>query len=66
VQYLGETLGQILISLADDHIIIRRGHLRNLEAVEAAGTRLAVPTQASINYNADVLRAGHGLYPADK
>jgi len=32
--------------------------LRILEAVEAVGTRLAIPTQASINYNADAAGAG--------
>jgi small-conductance mechanosensitive channel len=40
--------------------------LRILEAVEAAGTRLALPIQARINYNADIARAGNGLHQADK
>lgn len=39
--------------------------LRILEAVEAAGTRLALPTQASINYNADGAGAGTEILPTD-
>jgi MscS family membrane protein len=35
-----------------------------LEAVEAAGTRLALPTQASINYNADAEATGTGASAA--
>jgi len=37
-----------------------------LEAVEAAGTRLALPTQASINYTADATSAGTDCSPADR
>jgi len=40
--------------------------LRILEAVEAVGTRLALPTQASINYNADVAGAGTDFRPTDR
>ena len=40
--------------------------LRILEAVESAGTRLALPTQATINYTADAAAAGIGLRPADQ
>jgi MscS family membrane protein len=39
--------------------------LRILEAVEAVGTRLALPTQASINYNAGGVGAGTGILPTD-
>jgi MscS family membrane protein len=39
--------------------------LRILEAVEAAGTRLALPTQASINYNADIAPDGKDFRPND-
>jgi MscS family membrane protein len=37
-----------------------------LEAVEATGTRLALPTQASINYSADATPAGTDCPPADR
>ena len=40
--------------------------LRILGAVEAVGTRLALPTQASINYNADVAGAGTDFRPTDR
>jgi hypothetical protein len=40
--------------------------LRILEAVEAVGTRLALPTQASINYNADVAGAETDFRPTDR
>jgi hypothetical protein len=38
--------------------------LRILEAVEAVGTRLALPTQASLNYNAGVADLGTDFKPA--
>ncbi len=34
--------------------------LRLLEAIEGAGTRLAIPTQASINYGADLTHSEPG------
>ena len=37
--------------------------LRILEAVESIGTRLALPTQASVNYNADATGAGKPAPP---
>ncbi|MGA2149031.1 MAG: mechanosensitive ion channel family protein [Bryobacteraceae bacterium] len=40
--------------------------LRILEAVEAAGTRLAFPTQTSINYNADAATTGTDARPTDR
>ena len=40
--------------------------LRILEAVESAGTRLALPTQASINYNADAAGAGTDFRPTKR
>jgi MscS family membrane protein len=39
--------------------------VRILEAVEAAGTRLALPTQASITYSADMAAAGTDGRPSD-
>ena len=39
--------------------------LRILEAVESIGTRLALPTQASINYNADGTGAGADFRPCE-
>jgi MscS family membrane protein len=40
--------------------------VRILEAVEAAGTRLALPTQASINYNADGAGPGTDFRPPER
>jgi len=40
--------------------------LRILDAVEAAGTRLALPTQASINYSADAAAAGTDVRSKDR
>jgi MscS family membrane protein len=40
--------------------------LRILEAVESVGTRLALPTQASINYNADGAGAGTDVRPKER
>jgi MscS family membrane protein len=40
--------------------------LRILEAVESAGTRLALPTQASINYNADAAGAETDFRPTKR
>ena len=40
--------------------------LRILEAIEAVGTRLAFPTQTSINYNADAATTGTDARPTDR
>jgi small-conductance mechanosensitive channel len=39
--------------------------LRILETVESVGARLALPTQASINYSADVAGTGTDSLPTD-